>query len=480
MSRYRPVAERVKDYLPVEIRLTEDELQKELKRCQDCGIPFCHASGCPLANLIPEINAEALRGRWESALARLLATSPFPEFTARVCPALCEGSCVQALNEDPVPARLVELEVIERGFEKGLLAPRGIRAVLPLSVAVIGSGPSGLAAAWRLAQAGASVVVYERDKAPGGFLRYGIPDFKLEKSVIDRRIELMRAEGVTFMTEVDAGVDVSPRLLLKRHQAVILALGARKKRDLAVPGRELSGVHFATDYLSAQNRLVSGEASETDPDLLAEGRHVVVVGGGDTGSDCVGTAWRQGAASVVQIEIMPKPPQDRSQDNPWPEWPRILRTTSSHLEGGERHWNINTAAFLPSQSDPTRLGALSCQVVKWEEASGRLIRPVPVEGTEFTLKADLALLAMGFTGPEQGSLCPEGSIKADPMGRVSPGVYACGDAVSGPSLVVRAMTAGLAVAETVLRDLAKGTLAKHPAGYPSESHKAPLASSGRS
>ncbi|MDR2455398.1 MAG: glutamate synthase subunit beta [Deltaproteobacteria bacterium] len=458
MSRYRPLNERIKDYLPVELRLTSEELQKELKRCQDCGIPFCHAAGCPLANLIPEIHADALSGRWESALARLLATSPFPEFTARVCPALCEGSCVQALNEEPVPARLTELEVIERGFAQGLLKPRKPLEALPLSVGVVGSGPSGLAAAYYLSRAGASVTVYEKDKSPGGFLRYGIPDFKLEKSVIDRRISLMRREGVVFQTEVEAGLDISPRLLFKRHQAVILALGARRKRDLPIPGRELIGVHFATDYLSAQNRLVAGEISEIAPDLLAAGKSVVVVGGGDTGSDCVGTALRQGAASVVQIEILPKPPAERAPDNPWPQWPRILRTTSSHLEGGERKWAVGTAEFLPNIEKSGFLGALSCHEVEWEEENGRLIKPVPVKGTDFVIKADLALLAMGFTGVESGPLCPDGSAKPDARGRLSKGRYVCGDAASGPSLVVRAMADGLKVAESILEDFLKGEL----------------------
>ncbi|MDR1608190.1 MAG: glutamate synthase subunit beta, partial [Deltaproteobacteria bacterium] len=327
MSEYRPVTERLRDYRPVESRLTDTALRNELNRCQDCGIPFCHALGCPLYNLIPEINLAAKSGRWASALGRLLETSPFPEFTGRICPALCEGSCVQGLNEAPVPARLVELEVIERGFNLGLVKNYPKKRHLDLSVGVVGSGPAGLAVAQGLSKAGAKVTVYEKDARPGGFLRYGIPDFKLEKEVIDRRLDLMRADGVTFLCGVDAGLDISERLLWKRHDALVLCVGARQKRDLSIPGRNLLGVHFATDYLSAQNRVNGGEEMALPPDLNAFGRKVVVIGGGDTGSDCVGTAWRQGAVEVSQYEIMPKPPETRTPDNPWPQWPRILRTS---------------------------------------------------------------------------------------------------------------------------------------------------------
>jgi glutamate synthase (NADPH/NADH) small chain len=451
MSEYRPVAERVKDFLPVELRLTSPELQRELQRCQDCGIPFCHAAGCPLFNLIPEINAYALRGRWDAALARLLETSPFPEFTARVCPALCEGACVQGLSEIPVPARLVELEVIERGFAAGLVKPVKPKRRLDLSVGVVGSGPAGLAAAARLARAGAEVTVYEKDAQAGGFMRYGIPDFKLEKSTLDRRLALMREEGVVFLTGVEAGVDISVRLLQKRHHALALALGSRRKRDLAVPGRELAGVHFAVDYLAAQNRAVGGEAP-VPPELNAAGLKVVVVGGGDTGSDCVGTAWRQGATEVVQFEIMPKPTRERAAGNPWPQWPRVLRTSSSHLEGGLRRWNIATVEFLPQIGSSKRLGSLRCREVLWEEQDGRPLKPVEQPRTEFLEPADLVLLAMGFTGPELGALARPESFRPDPMGRLGPGLYACGDVVAGPSLVVRAICDGLKTADAILAD----------------------------
>ncbi|MDR0621165.1 MAG: glutamate synthase subunit beta [Deltaproteobacteria bacterium] len=474
MSHYRPINERVKDYDPVELRLTDEEIKKELKRCQDCGIPFCHALGCTLGNVIPEINLDALNGRWDTALARLLETSPFPEFTARVCPALCEGSCVQGLNGEPVPARLAEYEVIERGFAQGWVKPVPAQSRLDLDVGVIGSGPSGLALAQRLSRAGAKVTVYEKDQKPGGFLRYGIPDFKLEKSVIDRRIDLMAREGVEFLTGVEAGLDISVRLLKKRHQVLAITVGARKKRDLPIPGRDLLGVHFATDYLSAQNRVIGGELPALPPELNAQGRKVVVIGGGDTGSDCVGTAWRQGASEVSQLEILPKPPEKRALDNPWPQWPRILRTTSSHLEGGHRSWSVTTHEFLPatgqtspSQASPGqsgqtgqtgRLGALRCQEVDWIAQDGRPPAPSPVPGTEFTLEADLVLLAMGFTGPEFGSLYGQADFKPDAQGRLGPGLYAAGDAVSGPSLVVRAMNSGQNLAAVILGDHAAGRI----------------------
>ncbi|MDR3205145.1 MAG: glutamate synthase subunit beta [Deltaproteobacteria bacterium] len=452
MSRYRPIAERIKDYKPVELRLNQAELTAALKHCQDCGIPFCHADGCTLANLIPEINNDALCGRWESALARLLETNPFPEFTGRICPALCEGACVQALNEEPVPDRLVELEVIERAFEKGLISPVKPERSLDFDVGVVGSGPAGLACAHALIRAGAAVTVYERDLKAGGFLRYGIPDFKLEKSVIDRRLDLMKREGVRFLTGVEAGVDISARLLRKRHQVLILAVGARKKRDLNIPGRDLNGVFFATDYLSAQNKVVGGELEALPPSLNAAGRKVVVIGGGDTGSDCMGTAWRQGASEVWQFEIMPRPPLQRGEDNPWPQWPRILRTSSSHLEGGRRLWNVTTLEFLANSEIPSLLRALRCQEVEWEIKEGKLIRPIPKPGSEFIREADLVLLAMGFTGPESSPLISESSPKPDSFGRIEPGLYVTGDAYNGPSLVVRAINEGLKTAATVIGD----------------------------
>ena len=460
MKKYRPVSERLGDYRPVEIRLSPEELAEQLKKCQDCGIPFCHASGCPLGNAIPEINAMALSGRWEMALATLLETSPFPEFTARICPALCEGSCVQGRYEEAVPCRQVEKEVIERGFAGGLVRPRPPRRRHDGRAAVVGSGPAGLATAWRLNQAGFTVTVYEKDATPGGFLRYGIPDFKLEKTVVARRVELLAQEGITFECGVEVGRDISGRLLKKRHDVIIVATGSRKNRDLRVPGRELAGVHFAVDYLSAVNRSVSGEAHL--PNIFnAGGAAVAVIGGGDTGSDCIGSSWRQGAQSVVQLEIMPEPPKSRAAGNQWPEWPRIRRDSSSHEEGGERRWNISTLEFLPRANDSSRLGALRCAEVIWVTDEGKGgYTPQIVDGSEFVLPADMALLAMGFTGPEENPVFKELEIRQnsrsllerDAQGRAAPGVYVCGDAAGGPGLVVRALADGLRIAETVAED----------------------------
>jgi glutamate synthase (NADPH/NADH) small chain len=465
-DKYRPVRERLRDFRPVERRTPPEELREGLSRCQDCGIPFCHAVGCPLGNAIPEMNLHALAGRWEKALAALLATSPFPEFTARVCPALCEGSCVQGLHVDPTPCRQIEKEIIERGFASGWISPRPAERRLNFKAAVIGSGPSGLAAAWLLSRSGAQTTVYESAAKPGGFLRYGIPDFKLEKEVLDRRMELMEAEGVKFECGVDVGLDIGGRLLKKRYDAVILALGSRKKRDLAVPGRELSGIHFATDYLSAQNRLLGGEIKALPDELNAKGRRVVVSGGGDTGSDCLGTALRQGALSTAQFEILPEPPPGRTAANPWPEWPRIRRDSSSHAEGGDacdRRWNITTLEFLPGER-PGQLGALRCAAVDWVAKAGGRPTPVAREGSEFIQPADLVMLALGFTGVEDNPLYRELGVSLTPGGVIArnadfsagEGVFAAGDAAKGPSLVVRAISDGL--------ETAKAALSWHAAG----------------
>lgn len=460
MSNYRPISERIQDFRPVEVFPEPEELNCELKRCQDCGIPFCHASGCPLLNAVPEINAAVLAGRWRSALSRLLATSPFPEFTSRVCPALCEGSCVQGLYTSAVPCRRVELAVIERGFAAGMIRPRPPKQRRDEKVAVVGSGPSGLAVAWLLNRAGLRVTVYEKDARPGGFLRYGIPEFKLAKDVLDRRIRLLEEEGVAFECGVEAGVDISGRLLTGRNQILVLAGGARKKRDLPVPGRELSGIHFATDYLSWQNRLLGGECSSLPEDCFARGKKVVVIGGGDTGSDCVGTAWRQGAFSVCQLEILPRPPERRDPGNPWPQWPRILRSSSSHEEGGERRWCVTATSFLPAQGCPEKVGAARCAEVEWKKEDGQF-RPLPVENSDFLLPADMVLLAMGFTGVTPGPLLESLGVAPDASGRLprdaagrlpGQGLYACGDAALGPSLVVRAIRDGLGVARTILED----------------------------
>jgi glutamate synthase (NADPH/NADH) small chain len=456
MSNYRPIPERIYDFDPVELPPLREDLDRELRRCRDCGIPFCHASGCPLLNAVPEINAAVLGGRLRTALGVLLATSPFPEFTARICPALCEGSCVQGLHGTPVPCRQVEYAVIEGGFAAGLVRARIPTHRLGVRAAVIGSGPAGLAAAWRLNRAGVAVTVYEKNARPGGFLRYGIPDFKLEKSVIDRRIRMLREEGVVFECGVEAGADISGRLLTERHDVLILAVGTGKKRDLPIPGRDAAGIHFAVDYLAAQNKVNGGELARLPADYNAAGKRVLVVGGGDTGSDCMGTARRQGALSVCQTEIMPKPPDSRAPDNPWPQWPRILRTSGSHEEGGERRWNIGTFSFSTAPGEAgerKRVDAANCAEVSWESGS-----PVAVPGTEFSQPADLVLLAMGFTGAEGGALTEALGCVPDRFGRLprgsGPRVYACGDAVLGPSLVVRAIDDGLRAAGRALAEFA--------------------------
>ncbi|MDR1946408.1 MAG: glutamate synthase subunit beta [Desulfovibrio sp.] len=459
MSSYRSITERIYDFKAVELPPERKDLERELRRCQDCGVPFCHASGCPLLNAVPEINAAALSGRMRTALGVLLATSPFPEFTARVCPALCEGSCVQGLHGMPVPCRQTEYAVIEGGFAAGLVRAHAPARRLHARAAVIGSGPAGLAAAWRLNRAGVKVAVYEKNTRPGGFLRYGIPDFKLEKSVLDRRIRMLREEGIVFECGVEAGTDISGRLLSERHDFLILATGTGKKRDLPVPGRDFAGILFAVDYLTAQNRLIGGEIASLPEDCDARGKRVLVVGGGDTGSDCVGTAWRQGALSVCQTEILPRPPETRTPENPWPQWPRILRTSSSHEEGGERRWNTATLSFAAvpgAYGEGDRVSAANCSDVSWESGV-----PVLVPGTEFSLPADLVLLAMGFTGAEDGALAEALGCVPDRSGRLpresgrpgGPKIYACGDAALGPSLVVRAINDGLRTAERAIGQL---------------------------
>ena len=460
MKKYRPITERLKDFRPVELRLPPEELSSCLKLCQDCGTPFCHAVGCPLGNVVPEINTQALAGRWDVALATLLATSPFPEFTARICPALCEGSCVQGLHNEAVSCRQVEKEVIERGFASGLVESHPPTRRSGLRAGIIGSGPAGLAAAWRLNRAGATITVYEKDARPGGFLRYGIPDFKLEKEVLDRRIDLLEMEGIIFECGVEAGMDISARWLQKRHDVIVLAVGSRHCRDLMIPGRDLAGVHFATDYLAAINRHISGEAS-LPQHFNAKGANVVVIGGGDTGSDCVGSALRQGAAAITQLEILPEPPCERSAGNPWPEWPHIRRDSSSHHEGGERRWSVMTQAFLPRSDDPTRLGALSYAEVDWGNADS-VAAPTPQARpeTDFILSTDLVFLAMGFSGPEENNLFRELKIESDSgirlrrdqCGRAASGVFICGDAATGPSLVARAIADGLMTADSLLVD----------------------------
>lgn len=455
---YRPVEERTDDYREVALQLAAGELQKQGARCMDCGTPFCHALGCPLGNLIPEWNDAVYHGQWDEAYDRLELRSNFPEVTGRVCPATCESACTLAINDAPVSIREIELAIIETAFERGLVRPQPPRRETGRRAAVVGSGPAGLAAAQQLRRMGHRVTVYERAARPGGILRYGIPEFKLEKAVIDRRIELFRREGVEFETDVVAGKDLSGRYMQRKHDAVLLAVGFRKPRSVPVPGDHREGIHFALDYLTEAARALSGEVSH--PSIHARGKRVLVIGGGDTGADCVGTAVRQGAARVYQFEIMPKPREwDRPWNPQWPEHPQLLRSSSSHEEGCERRWSIKTKAF---HGRDVYVEWADFAEVEWKpDAAGKMqMRELP--GTEFSLEVDLVLIAAGFTGVRGSTLIEEFGLPFDKRGgiAVSPdhriggtGVFAAGDAVTGPSLVVRAMYQGRSAAEEVGRYL---------------------------
>ena len=459
---YRPREERIRDYKAVERQLSYDEIHRQAARCMDCGTPFCHAYGCPVANVIPEFNYFVCKGNWQEALEILLSANNFPEFTGRVCPAPCEAACVSGINGDPVTIRQIELAVIERGFENGYVQSRPPGKRMDERVAIIGSGPAGLAVADTLNKTGYRATVYDDALVPGGILRYGIPDFKLEKWAVDRRIHLMEEEGVVFETGITVGQDISCRYLTRHFDAVCLACGARKPRDLNVPGRDLKGISFAMDYLTHQNKRVSGERVDSSEWITAEGKTVVVIGGGDTGSDCLGTALRQGAKKVSQLEILPEPPADRSESTPWPMWPLMLRKTHAHEEGGETLWSVMTKKFIGEEGI---LKKLLCAEVEWvapEEGKP----PVPVEkaGTEFEVEADMVLLAMGFVGPGKNRLIDELGIELDSQGNVKAdanhmtireGLFVAGDMTTGQSLVVRAMGDGRKAAHGIMAYLDK-------------------------
>jgi len=443
----RPIAERVQDFREVYEAFPEQKLRTQAARCMDCGVPFCH-TGCPLNNIIPDWNDLVYRERWREAVRTLHATNNFPEFTGRVCPAPCEAACVLGINEPPVTIKNIEKTIIEHAFAQGWIQPEPPARRTGKRVAVVGSGPSGLAAAQQLNRAGHIVTVYEKADRVGGLLRYGIPDFKLEKRILERRLAQMLEEGVIFRTGAHVGKNVPGEDLRRESDAVLLAGGAESPRDLRVPGRELEGIHFAMEYLPQQNRRNAGDA--LDQQIVATGKHVVIIGGGDTGADCLGTAHRQQAAAVRQFEIMPMPPLERAASTPWPLWPLQLRTESAHEEGGIRDWAVATTRFSGDKSGHVK------QLHAVRVGPPPEFEPEP--GTEFTLDADLVLIATGFTGPVRNGILEELGVKLDARGNVEtganhmtsvPGVFAAGDMRRGQSLVVWAITEGRRAARSI-------------------------------
>jgi glutamate synthase (NADPH/NADH) small chain len=453
---YRDASERLSNYNEFVIMQPEEELRKQGARCMDCGVPYCHAMGCPVYNLIPEWNDLVYRGKWREAYERLELTNNLPEITGRICPAPCETSCTLSINTSPVTIKQIELAIIETAFERGWVRPIPPRTKTNKKVAIIGSGPAGLAAAQQLARAGHTVVVFEKSNKPGGILRYGIPDYKLGKSVLDRRLEILGEEGVKFETDVNVGEDVSYRYVKKSFDCILLALGAGEPRDLQFPSRGHEGIHFAMDYLTLSNRRIAGEIDEQKV-ISAKDKTVLVLGGGDTGADCVGTANRQGAKIVRQFEILPKPREWKEAHNPeWPSWPNILRTASSHEEGCERDWSVSTTRF---SGTGIKVSKAHCTRVEWEKdkRTGNW-KMANVPGSEFAVDADMVLLALGFLHVKHSRLLDEmqcvfderGNIKLGPDYATSvPGVYAAGDSHTGASLVVRAIWHGRQAAEAI-------------------------------
>lgn len=470
----RPIENRVKDWREFYQPMTEETLKAQGARCMDCGVPFCQGnSGCPVQNMIPDWNDLVYQGRWKDALKMLHSTNNFPEFTGRLCPAPCESACVLGIIDDPVSIRVIEWNIIDRGFDEGWVAP-----VLPdhktgFRVAVVGSGPAGLAAAQQLARAGHAVTVFEKADRIGGLLRYGIPDFKMEKWVIDRRLDQMRVEGVEFRTGVEVGHDLSASALLSDFDAVCLSGGAMRARDLEVPGRNLGGVHFAMDYLTQQNRINAGDSIPPSLRISAKDKRVVIIGGGDTGSDCLGTTHRQGAKEVFQFELLPQPPPGRDASTPWPLWPMMLRTSHAHEEGCQREWSVSTTRLSGKEDRVTRLHAVRTEMKK---ADGGRMAFVEIPGTEFELETDLVLLAMGFVGPEQGGLLADLGVRLDSRGNVAvdenyqtsvEGVFAAGDMKRGASLIVWAIREGRDAARGIDRFLRARKTAGAAAVYPS-------------
>ena len=457
MPKRRPARLRVLDYKEVYLERSNEQSKEQGGRCMDCGIPFCQ-QGCPLGNQIPDWNDLVYRGRWKEAWHALESTNDFPEFTGRLCPAPCEGACVLSINEDPVTIEQIEKEIVERAFAEGWVLPKVPARSTGKRVAVVGSGPAGLAAARQLRRAGHEVRVFERDERIGGLLRYGIPDFKLEKWVIDRRIALLEAEGITFETRVEVGQDPTWTALRDEYDAVVIATGAMAARDLDVPGRDLQGVHLAMTYLARQNRVLTAD-TPLDPQLNASGKRVVILGGGDTGSDCLGTALRQGASHVTQIELMPSPPDERGPTNPWPQWPFIMRTSSSQEEGGARQFAMMTTSLSGTDGRLEKLHGVKVDLHR----EGGKTRLRQLEGTEFSIEVDMLILALGFLGPVTESLVDQLGIELDARGNVAspadgfrtsvPGVYVAGDSKRGASLIVWAISDGREAARAVDADL---------------------------
>ncbi|MBC8151741.1 MAG: glutamate synthase subunit beta [Bacteroidetes bacterium] len=455
LPKKRDPQERIHDYKEIEKPFSEDDSRRQASRCMDCGTPFCH-NGCPLGNIIPEFNDAVYEKNWEYAYEILATTNNFPEFTGRICPAPCESSCVLGINKPPVAIEFIEKSIAEIAFARGYVTPNPPRLRTGKTVAVVGSGPAGLAAAAQLNKAGHTVTVFERADQIGGLLRYGIPDFKLEKWTIDRRLAVMEAEGITFRTGVNVGVDLKADDLTDEFDLVMLTGGSTVPRDLPIPGRDLAGVYPAMEFLSQQNKRLADRPVQVDHqgkpyahgELLATGKHVVVIGGGDTGSDCVGTSNRHGAASVTQIELLPMPPKDRSESTPWPHWPMQLRTSTSHEEGCDRYWSINTKAFIGDESG--QLTALRLVDLAWKQQDGRM-QMVEVAGSERDIPCELALLAAGFLHPQQTGLLTDLGLEFDERGNVktvnyqtttNPKVFAAGDMRRGQSLVVWAISEG--------------------------------------
>jgi glutamate synthase (NADPH/NADH) small chain len=452
---YAPAGDRIQHYREFVISLPDSELSQQGARCMDCGIPFCH-QGCPVNNIIPDWNDHVYRGNWQEALAVLHSTNNFPEFTGRICPAPCEAACTLNIDDNPVTIKTIECAIVDKGWEQGWITPQIPAHRTGKQVAVIGSGPAGLACAQQLARAGHAIEVFERQDRVGGLLRYGIPDFKMEKHIIDRRLAQMQAEGVTFHTEAHVGVTLPARQLLGKYDAIVLTGGSEHSRDLNVPGRELDGVHFAMTFLPQQNKRNAGDVIPEDIALSAQGKHVIVIGGGDTGSDCIGTSFRQGALSVTQLEIMPRPPEKEDKALTWPNWPNKMRTSSSQEEGAIRDWSVSTRSI---EGENGKVTAINCVRVDWKRADNGQWQMEEIPGSEFQLKADLVLLAMGFVHPVHQGMLQELGVDLDQRGNVQADteqyrtsidkVFSAGDMRRGQSLVVWAIREGRQCARAV-------------------------------